>query len=72
MSGPLRIGARVRVIRGMHTGTTGVVDLIGSRVIAVRVPAPDVGWPFPGLLAFARADLVVIEDDITDVGEALL
>lgn len=72
MSARLRVGDRVRVIRGLHLGTTGVVEHIGSRVVGVRTPAPDLGWPFPGLLGFPRADLALIADDATDREEALL
>lgn len=66
----LRIGDRVRVIRGDIKGREGVVEDIGSRVISVRLDRGD--WPFTTLAGFARSDLIVIEDDVADVGEALL
>lgn len=71
MSGGLKIGDRVRIVRGQHTGLEGVVEDVGSRVIGVRL-SPDPGWPFTGLVGYGRADLVVISSDLNDVGEALL
>ena len=70
MSARLRVGDRVRILRGEHKGREGVIDVIGSRVVGVRIGDPS--WPFPSLCGLGRHDLEVVADDVTEVGEALL
>lgn len=64
----VRVGSRVRVVRGVMTGKEGVVAEIKRRIIAVRV---DTGWPFPVLVEFGRDDLTLV-DPRADAEDALL
>lgn len=65
-----RIGDTVRVLRGEHDGTVGVVEDIGTSVLTLRVAASD-DWPFSRLITVDRHDLLVVDRN-DDIEEALL